>query len=362
MSRTRIDQLLPAAHWGDATGDASRHLAQALRDAGYDAAIYALTIDEPLLGQVRSFESMPATSAADVTVLHFALPSPLTDALMQLEGRRAIVYHNLTPPEMLAPHAPDIARLTAAGRRELAALSSSGKVDLALGVSEYNTAELKRVGFGKTRTLPLPIDLQRYDIEPDPVLDEALGAAPRLFLTVGRLAPNKRLEEFLRAAAYYLRYVDPDAWFVAVGGHRGLESYYDALMELHAELGLDERVRFVGRVTHADLVAWYRHADVYICTSEHEGFCAPLLEAMHFGLPILARACAAVPETLGNAGVLYDEPDPARTGELLHLLSTDTVLRQQLRERGARRLAELEPERLVGSWVEALGKLAEAPR
>lgn len=360
MSRRRIDQLLPAAHWGDATGDASRHLAGALRTAGYDAEVYALSVDEPLAGQVHPFESRPPTTSTDLTVLHFALPSPLTDALANAHGRKALVYHNLTPPEMLARHAPEVGRLTAAGQRELAALGASAAVDLAIGVSEYNTGDLDAAGFGNTRTLPLPVDLGRYDQPADPVLDAALHDGPRLFLTVGRIAPNKRLEDFLRVASYYLRYVDPDACFVAVGGFGGLEGYYDALMDLHQELGLDQRVRLVGRVPHADLIAWYRNADVYLCTSEHEGFCAPLLEAMHFGVPILARAAAAVPETLGGAGILFEEPDPARLGELLHLLAQDDSIRERLRAVASQRLRELEPGRVVARWVETLSELAES--
>ncbi len=357
MTAASIHQLLPAAHVGDATGDAARHLAAALEQAGHPAPLWALTIDRPLRGLVHRFRAPHRARDGDVTLLHFALPSPLTDAFVAAPGHRVLVYHNLTPPELLAPYCPEVARLTAAGRRELARLAESGRVELAIGVSEYNAADLRRAGFSRVAALPLPMDLARFDAPGDPALDALLRRAPRIFLTVGRVAPNKRLEDLLRVAAYYLRHVDPAAWFVIVGGSRGLEGYADALARLHRRLGLDERVRFTGKVAHAELVSWYRHASVYLCTSEHEGFCAPLLEAMACGVPVLARAAAAVPETLADAGVLFDDADPAALGEMLHLLATDEALRARLRDRARARVAAFAPARVTGRWLETIEEL-----
>lgn len=357
----RIDQLLPAAHAGDATGDSARDLAAALRAAGHQAALYGLTVDAELLDEVRPFEEFPPPRAGDLTLLHFALPSPLTAALRDCGGKRGIVYHNLTPPSLLLPWCPDVARLTALGRDELRSLAGSGAVDLAIGVSDYNTRDLQATRFAHTATLPLPLDLRRYDTSPDTVLASRLRTGPRYVLTVGRIAPNKDLETLLRVAAYTLRYIDPDVAFLIVGGHRGLEDYMEALLALHTELGLDDRVRFLGRVEHRDLVALYRSAAGYLCTSRHEGFCAPLLEAMHFGVPILARAAAAVPETLAGAGILFDDADPAAVAEMLHVVMTDDGLRRQLRERGRERVQRFAPGQVTDRWVATLERvLAEA--
>lgn len=357
----RIDQLLPAAHVGDATGDAAVHLADILRAAGYRSKLYALTVDPPMRNIVEDFDHFPAPSERDLTLLHFALPSPLGEALAGYAGRRAIVYHNLTPPELLAPFCPEVAELTALGRQHLDTLAASGRVDMAIGVSGFNTAELAAAGFSHTTTLPLPMDLARYDAPADRLLAQRLRRAPRIFLTVGRIAPNKRLEDFFRAAAYYLRYIDADAWFIAVGGNRGMERYSDALMDLHHNLRLDDRVRLVGRASEKDLIAWYRAASVYVCTSEHEGFCAPLLEAMHFGLPVLARQAAAIPETLGNAGLTYADPEPTAIAEMLHLLATEAGLRQDLKHRAVSRLADFAPEAVGARWLSTLGDLVGRP-
>jgi glycosyltransferase involved in cell wall biosynthesis len=357
----RVVQLLPAAHAGDATGGSALSLATALREVGYDAVVHALTIDEELRGTVLPIEELQPTSAGDLTLLHFAIPSPLSAGLLETEGNRGIVYHNLTPPEMLLSYCPEVAELTARGAVELRELASSGRVDVAIGVSDYNCAGLRAAGFDTTRTLPLALDLSQYNVEADPIVSALEADSPTTFLTVGRLAPNKRLETFVRAAAYYVAHIDPAAQFVVIGGNRGLEKYSDAVAELATELGLDGRLRWAGSVSHADLVAWYRRADVYLCTSDHEGFCAPLLEAMHFGVPILANHAAAIPETLGDAGMTFTDAEPAGLAEMMHLLATDSVTRQHLIDKGQARVADFAPERVMRRWLAVVDEMIGAP-
>lgn len=354
--RGRIDQLLAAAHAGDATGDAARALAARLRAEGHSAGVFALTVDDEVAGEVLPVDELPAAGPNDATILHFAIPSPLGGLLARRAGRRMIVYHNLTPPELLLPHCPDVARLTALGRRQLAELAASGAVDLAIGVSRFNTADLQAAGFAHTGTLPLPLDLGRLQGPHNPVLAAELARPPLpTFVTVGRVAPNKRIEDFLKIAAYYLRYVSPEARFLVVGGTHGLEGYLDALVELHGDLELDDRVRFTGKVSLTDLITCYRGAACYVCTSEHEGFCAPVLEAMALDVPVVARRAAAVPETLGGAGVLMDTRDPAAWAETLALVTGDARLRAGLIERGRRRVTDFEPGAVLDRWVDALG-------
>ena len=356
MSSGRIDQLLAAAHAGDATGDAALALAARLRAAGHEADVFALAVDEELSEEVRSIDELPASSSSDTTILHFNVPSPLNDVLVSRHGRRVIVYHNLTPPELLLPHCPEIARLTALGRRQLHDLAASGAVDLAIGVSRYNTTDLDETGFGATTTLPLPIDLTSLRGPTNPVLEAELGRPPTpTFVTVGRVAPNKLIEDFIKIAAYYLRYVSPEARFLIVGGTRGLESYLDALVELHGELRLDGRVAFTGKVSTLDLITYYRNASAYLCTSAHEGFCAPLLEAMTAGVPIVARPATAIPETLGGAGVLVDSDDPAAWAEMLGLIAGDAELRASLATAGRRRVRDFDTDAVLDRWVAALG-------
>src|SRR5262245_21359602 len=123
-----------------------------LRRLGHRSEVYALTIDQELQGDVRPFDA-PEARDGDVTIFHYALPSRMTEAFGALPYGRVLHYHNVTPARFFAPYDPGLFRLAALGRRELATLV--GRVDLALGVSDYNRRELEALGFSPTGVLPL---------------------------------------------------------------------------------------------------------------------------------------------------------------------------------------------------------------
>ena len=210
-----INQWLPAAHRGDAVGDSARGVRDLLRLKGCEADLFALSIDADLRHEVRPF-SDPAARRGDVTILHFAVPSPMTAALTTLRGRRVLQYHNVTPAHFFAPYDAGIFRIATLGRTELRTLV--GHVDLALGDSEYNRQELAELGFTATGVMPILVDTERLTRAPRrPVLERTLDDGPANILFVGRLAPNKRLEDHIRLAEHYKRYVDTDYRFIFVG-------------------------------------------------------------------------------------------------------------------------------------------------
>ena len=335
-----VNQWLPAAHRGDAIGDGARRLRELIRKLGHEAELYALTIDEDLLGDVRPF-SDPAATGGDVTIFHFALPSPMTEAFAKLRSGRALLYHNVTPAAYFAPHDPALFRLAVIARRELASLV--GRVDVALGVSEFNRSELEALGFQRTGVLPLAVDTARITRAAGrPALDKLLDDDFVNFLFVGRIAPNKKIEDHLRLAEAYKRYVDAYYRFIFVGKYDAVPGYYSTIRALMSEYRLlNERFVFTGPVSDDELAAYYRHSAVYISLSEHEGFCAPLVEAMATDVPILAYAAAAVPETLGGAGVQIDTKDMEFAAELLaNSWHTNFATKRLLRETDGMALAE----------------------
>src|SRR5258708_21578903 len=121
----RIHQWVPAAHRGDAIGDSARAVRDMLRGLGYESDIFAITIDDDLRGDVRPFAAPEATQG-DVTIFHFALPSPMTAAFASLNGAKILQYHNITPAAFFAPYDPGLFRLAALGRRELGTLAGRG--------------------------------------------------------------------------------------------------------------------------------------------------------------------------------------------------------------------------------------------
>ena len=333
-----VNQWVPAAHKGDAIGDSAREMRTMLRRLGHTSDIYALTIDDDLRGDVRSF-SDPAARTGDMTLFHFALPSPMTEAFGRLPRGRVLVYHNVTPARFCAPFDPALFRLASIARQELQTLA--GKVDLALGVSDYNRRELEGIGFSPTGVLPLAVNTERLtQAAPRPALDKSLDDDFVNFLFVGRIAPNKKIEDHLRLAECYKRYVDAYYRFIFVGRYDAVPGYYATIRALMSEYQLlNERFVFTGPVSDDELAAYYRHSAVYISLSEHEGFCAPLVEAMATDVPILAYAAAAVPETLGGAGVQIDTKDMEFAAELLGALAFDDDLRRSVIAGQRRRLA-----------------------
>jgi glycosyltransferase involved in cell wall biosynthesis len=330
-----VNQWLAAAHRGDAIGDSARRVQAVLRKMGHAAG----TFDDDLEGEVRPFHD-PGARAGDITILHFALPSPMTEALAGLPRGRVIHYHNITPGHFFAPYDAGLFRLARLGRQELATLA--GRVDLALGVSEFNRRELEALGFRETGVMPIALDTDRITKAPRrPALERVLDDGLENFLFVGRLAPNKRIEDYVRLAEQYKRYVNVDYRFLFVGRFDAVPRYYSAVRALIREFDLPpDRFVFTGPVPSADLATYYRMASVYVSLSEHEGFCVPLLEAMAVDVPVLAYGAAAVPETLSGAGVVFTPKDLEYAAELLGILTFDDEVRRGVVAGQRRRLAD----------------------
>jgi glycosyltransferase involved in cell wall biosynthesis len=270
----------------------------------------------------------------------------MSDAVATLPGARVLCYHNVTPAHFFADYDPGIARLTALGRRELASLV--GRVDLAVGVSEYNRLELEDLGFDPTGVLPLLVDTARLTTAPPvPALETLLQDGLVNILFVGRIAPNKKIEDHIRLAEQYKRYVDVYYRFIFVGKTDAVPRYYDTVRALITEYRmLSDRFWFPGPASDAELGAYYRNAHAYVSLSEHEGFCVPLVEAMATDVPVLAYGAAAVPETLGGAGVTFAPKDLEYAAELLGMLVYDAPIRRKVVAGQRARLADFDPGRV----------------
>jgi glycosyltransferase involved in cell wall biosynthesis len=352
-----VNQWVPAAHKGDAIGDSARRIRDLLRARGHQSDLFALTMDDELRGKVRDFDE-PDAQRGDATILHFALPSPMTARFARLNGVRVLQYHNVTPAWYFAGFDAGLFRLATLARGELATLV--GRVDLALGVSEFNRSELEALGFERTGVMPLAVDLGRLVNAPRlPALEEVLDD-DRLtnILFVGRIAPNKRIEDHIRLAEHYKRYVDAECRFIFVGRYDAVPRYYAMIRALIDRYRmLHDRFVFPGPVPDDDLAAYYRMADAYVSFSEHEGFCAPLVEAMAMDVPVLAYGAAAVPETLGGAGVEFFPKDLEFASEALGSLVFDQPVRERVlagqRER-VKDFGAARTERELDKWLKEI--------
>jgi L-malate glycosyltransferase len=335
-----VNQWVPAAHRGDAIGDSARRVRGLLRELGHQSEIYAMTIDDDLRGDVLPWTDAGARRG-DLTIFHFALVSPMTAEFAKLPHGRVLQYHNVTPAHFFAPYDANVFRLAALSREDLKTLA--GHTDVALGDSEYNRQELEDLGFANTGVFPIAIDTDRITRAPRiPTLETMLTDGNLLnFLFVGRIAPNKKIEDHIYMAEHYKRYVDTAYRFIFVGRTDGMPRYYNMIRALVDQFEMPkDRFLFTGPVPDAELAAYYRTAHVYISLSEHEGFCVPLLEAMAADVPVMAYASTAVPDTLGGAGVQFAPKDLEYAAELLGELAYNDTLRTDVIAGQRARLAD----------------------
>jgi glycosyltransferase involved in cell wall biosynthesis len=341
-----VNQWVPAAHKGDAIGDSARRVRALLREMGHQSDLYAMTMDDDLRGDVIDWTEAGATRG-DLTIFHFALVSPMTPAFARLNSGRVLQYHNVTPAHFFAGYDAGIYRLAMLGREDLKSLV--GHTDKALGDSEYNRKELEELGFSNTGVFPIAVDTARITNAPRrPALEEVLNEEGWTnFLFVGRIVPNKKIEDHIKLAEHYKRYVDEQYRFVFVGKTDATPRYYAAIRALLERYRMPQgRFIFTGPVPDEDLATYYRTASVYISLSEHEGFCVPLLEAMAADVPVLAYSAAAVPDTLGGAGVQFAPKDLEFAAELLGELAYNDSLRRQVIAGQRTRLADYGDDRI----------------
>ncbi len=351
-----IHQLVAGFTPGDAISNEALTLRACFRRWGHAAEIFC----EPsrtapaLRREARDLALAPAAlAAADVALLHLSIGAPVNDRFAALRCRKAIRYHNMTPPRYFRGFQEELARDLAWGREQARALAGAAEVNMA--VSRFNAAELAALGYANVRVAPLVPNPHALRARPDRRVLGALRDGLATVLFVGRGAPNKRIEDALRAFCYFQRAVEPRSRFVHVGSYAGLERYQAVLAAAARDMQL-ERVVFAGAVPTAELNAYYEGARLFLSMSEHEGFCLPLLEAMAHGLPVLAYAAAAVPETLDGAGVLVRDKRWEPIAEMMGRLAARGPLRDAVLLGQRRRL-----ERYAAQDPEALLKAALAP-
>lgn len=321
-----VHQLLAALSYGDAIGNEALAIQRRLRAAGYESDIFAELVHPRVAHLARPLHEYRAVSSPDaVCLFHFSIGSAAGRLIHGLPDRLVVIYHNITPARFFLGFHPHLAGLCHHGRRELEAFAP--RTELGLGDSEYNRQELAAAGFARTGVLPIVLDLSLYERPPAPVLRRVFDDGRTNVLFVGRIIPNKKIDDLIRSFAVFQRWVRPHSRLLLAGDHRGFERYFDRLQELVRELRLDEVV-FTGQLDDEELYACFRAADVFLCLSEHEGFCVPLQEAMCFGLPVVAYETGAVRETLRGGGLLLQDKSPELVAEVLAQLTQGGTLRR----------------------------------
>lgn len=342
-----VQQVIATAAPHDAVTDQALVVDGLLREWGHPGQVYAENVHPDLAGRVLPLSRRPP---GDVVVLRYSIWSrAVEDVLARPPRRLVLVYHNVTPPELLARVNPRVAVLCARARDGLAGLAP--RTALALADSDFNARDLRAAGFRDVRVVPLLL--------PAPAgAPPAAGGRGREILSVGRVVPNKRLELIVRAFAL-MRATGGDGELVLLGSSDGFEPYRAALGRFIDRLGVTG-IRLPGRVGDAERDALMARAGVYVCASAHEGFCAPLVEAMRAGLPVVALRGSAVTETVGEGGLLLPGSDPSELAEAMRRVLDDRAAADLLSRAGRARAERFAVDRVAGELRAALSPALEA--
>ena len=311
-----VHQFLTSYAYGDAIGNEVLAIRDFLRANAIESEIFTQHFHPRTAHQVHNYQEYDRFSdPANTVIYHFSIGSPVTKKFLRLADKKVIIYHNITPHHFFLDFHRGLAKDCFKGRLELKSLAD--KVDLALGDSEYNRSELVAAGFRHTGVLPLVMDFSKFDLAPLPVLRDMFTDGKHNLLYVGRIIPNKKVEDVIKTFSYYQKYFHVDSRLFIVGEYRGFERYLAALLDLVRELGV-KNIHFSGHIPLAEVVSYFKLAHLYLHMSEHEGFCAPIPESFYLGIPVVAFDGGAVAETMNNGGVLVREKNLLQVAALCH--------------------------------------------
>jgi L-malate glycosyltransferase len=347
MKRGVIHQIMPAFLYADALGNQADRLRAQLRQWGYESQVYTQVRDRRWADPGLDF-SQYRSRANQVAIFHYSIGSALSAQVLHLPDRIVPYYHNVTPPEFLRGYNPDLARLLDQGQRELELFKAA---PYALAASEFNRQEMLARGFAHVDVLPyfVTFDALRASAQ-SPIGREVTAryAAQRVnILFVGRLVPNKRQTDLVRVLNYYQRLIDPNARLLLVGGEANAPGYRLELQTLIDVLGV-QHVELAGSIGPREgLGGYYQAATAFVCLSEHEGFCVPLLEAMAFDVPVIAFKSTGVPYALGAAGMQLTDKRYDIVSEAIELAHSDETVRARLIASQRQRLSDFSSERVA---------------
>lgn len=351
----KIVQVLPSLSGGDAIGNDVMALKSVIRERGYETEIYAEGIAPNVPdGMARHISQICHLEEQDIIILHVAIASALNEWIKEQTCKKVMVYHNITPPAFFRGYNEDAATACEKGLTETRSLK--GTFDMVLAVSCYNRQDLMDMGYTcPMHVLPILIPLDDYKKVPsERIIRKYKGDGLTNIIFVGRIAPNKKQQDVIRTFAEYQKHFNPESRLFLVGNPGGFEPYERQLRDYVRALGV-RNVRFTGHITFDEILAYYRLADLFLCQSEHEGFCVPLVEAMHFGIPVVAYGSSAIAETLGGSGFLLKEKNPVETAAVMHRILTDPELRQAILAGEKERLADFQYEKVRETFWEYMG-------
>ena len=348
-----IHQFIPSLSLRDAVGQHTLALQQTLLEAGIASIVYADEMKENAKDYAINYRELPRKfSDRRFLIYQGSTDSPMASFLSQRHEPILMNYHNITPAETVIDW--DVGTAVALGMAVAEISRFAPHVALAFTVSKFNASDLLRLGYKNIELAAPFIALsETHQREPRSITQGSK------WLFVGRVVPNKAQHELIKAFATYKKIYDKKATLQIVGNPAQIK-YYEFLQTFAKELEVSDSVEFLGSISDTELAQRYKTSDVFTCTSRHEGFCFPLIEAMRNSLPIVAFASSAVPDTLGKAGALVRDPDPLSFASAVHLVLKDTTLQRQLQNGAVEQLDRYSPTRAKIENLTAINKVVRS--
>lgn len=352
MSR-KIIQLLPSISNGDAVSNDVLQMDVFFKGIGLKSYIIAENIHPKISSKVICSKNVTNDFYKDsILIYHMAIGWDYATILPEIDAYKKIMrYHNITPQNFFLKFNYDLFKITQLGRQQLSDFKNT--FDLAIADSDYNRYELEEIGYNNTITLPILVNFNDYDNPPDQKVLELYDDEQTNIVFVGRVAPNKKQEDVIKSFYYYKKYINTSSRLFLVGSYQGMENYYNVLVKYIRALNLTD-VFFTGHISFAEVLAYYRIADAFLCMSEHEGFCVPLLESMYLKIPVLAYHSTAIPYTMGDSGIIFTEKNHPLIAEMINSIITNNEFKQQIITRQLRRLEDFDKKTLQNRFYDYL--------
>ena len=334
-----IHQLLAGFADGDAISHEAILLQEIFKKWGYRSEIFAdkKNVSPGYQSLCHSLNDY-AASADDLCLYHYGILSPATEYFLTSPARKILIYHNITPSHFFKGFDDGLAMRLHNARQALPDVAR--RADAIWADSQYNASELNAIGIKDVNIFPYTVSFKTQNLLPQPSIVKKFSIKLKTILFVGRIAPNKCIENLIYAFAWYHTSINPYSRLVIVGSNRSAPRYYIFLRMLANELNL-ANICFEGFASAEGLAAYYSIADLYVSTSAHEGYCAPLIEAMYKGIPVIARNIGGVPEAMDGAGILYNNLKPVELAELMNKVLSDKSLRNEVLQLQEKRIQRL---------------------
>ena len=327
MTFKSIHQFLPVFAKYDAIGKTVYEIRNFLRNKGYESEIF---VEKPIseTSKLTKLYTEYKSTNMDLLIYHHSIGSSLASFMEKIKNPKIMFYHNITPPHFFEPYDKEIPPELFQGIEQTKELAKSFK--FAMAASGYNRYDLHRYGYECVLDAQYFIDLERFDsMKLDDNIKQKYQNTTNI-LFVGRRVPNKKVEDLLKIFAYY-KLLNPKSKLFLLGGSWSVEKYVKKIYDLRLKLNLDkDDVIILDILSDDELQSYFKIADIFLCMSEHEGFCIPLVESMYFHKPIIAYNSTAIPDTLGDSGVLVNHKKFDEIAKIIDLIETNKELKNKI--------------------------------